>query len=308
MIPDYQSIMLPLLELASDRRPRRLREVVDPLARYFALTDAEIGELLPSGRQTVFQNRVHWARTYLKQAGLLESPKRGWFRITERGSSVLGQKPPKIDNELLFKFKEFRDFRSRSRASTSVRSKELRNEIPDEDTPKEALERAYATLREELANELQQTVMESSSWFFEQLVVDLLVSMGYGGSLQEAGEVVGRSGDEGIDGIIKEDRLGLDVIYIQAKRWKNVVRRPEIQQFVGALQGKRARKGIFITTSSFSEGAVDYAANLENAVILIGGVQLAQLMIDYDVGVTTEDTYKLKRLDSDYFPEEAPNP
>ncbi len=299
-IPDYQSIMLPLLKLAGDRESLQLREAVGLLAQHFALTDDEIRQPVPSGRQAVFHNRVSWARSYLGQAGLLESPKRGWFRITERGSSVLDQNHPKIDTGFLGQFEEFREFRSRARLPLTDRT---RRKVP-EDTPKETLERAYVTLREELATELLQTVTESPSWFFEQLVVDLLVRMGYGGSLQEAGEVVGRSGDEGVDGIIKEDRLGLDVIYIQAKRWEGVVNRPEIQKFVGALQGKRARKGIFITTSTFSEGVKDYAANIETTVILIGGTRLAQLMIDYGVGVTTEATYELKRIDSDYFPEE----
>ncbi|MCY4354643.1 MAG: restriction endonuclease [Truepera sp.] len=294
--------MLPLLELAGEQKTLQFREAVNLLAQHFALTDDEVRRPLPSGQRSTFYDRVSWARTYLKKAGLLESPKRGWLRITERGSSVLGMKPPKIDNKLLDQFEEFRDFRGRT-PSSRPDGPRSRRKVP-EDTPKETLEKSYATLREALATDLLQTVMESPSWFFERLVVDLLVRMGYGGSLQEAGEVVGRSGDEGIDGIIKEDRLGLDVIYIQAKRWEGVVSRPEIQKFVGALQGKRARKGIFITTSTFSEGAKDYAANIETTVILIEGTRLAQLMIDYGVGVTTEASYELKRIDSDYFPEE----
>ncbi len=285
-IPDYQSIMLPLLELARDDKTHYLRDAVDILAQHFALTDDEIRELVPSGQQPKFHNRVTWARSYLKKAGLLENPKRGYFHITEQGHQALARKPSKIDKKFLEQFQ--------------VGTTELDDEIPDV-TPEEALQKAYSMLQKNLADELLKIVMESSPEFFEYLVVDLLVRMGYGGSRQEAGKAIGRSGDEGIDGIIKEDRLGLDIIYIQAKRWENVVGRPEVQKFAGALQGQRARKGVLITTSNFSREAIEYVKNIETKIILIGGIQLAELMIDHGVGVTTEATYELKRMDSDYF-------
>lgn len=288
-IPDYQSIMLPLLNLAEDGKTRHLRDAVDILVQHFALTDDEIRELVPSGQQPKFHNRVTWARSYLKKAGLLETPKRGYFHITEQGHQALARKPSKIDKKFLEQFQ--------------VGTTELDDEIPDV-TPDEALQEAYSILRKNLADELLKTVMESSPEFFEYLVVDLLVRMGYGGSRQEAGEAIGRVGDEGIDGSIKEDRLGLDIIYVQAKRWESVVGRPEVQQFVGALQGQKARKGVFITTSYFSRGAIEYVKNIEPKIILIEGNQLAELMIDHGVGVTTEATYELKRIDLDYFPYE----
>lgn len=288
-IPDYQSIMLPLLKLAEDGKTRHLRAAVVILAQHFELTDDEIRELVPSGQQPKFHNRVTWARSYLKKAGLLETPKRGYFLITEQGRQALARKPSKIDKKFLEQFQ--------------VGTIELDDEIPDV-TPEEALQEAYSVLRENLADELLKTVMESSPEFFERLVVDLLVRMGYGGSRQEAGEAIGRAGDEGIDGIIKEDRLGLDIIYVQAKRWESVVGRPEVQKFAGALQGQRARKGVFITTSDFSREAMEYVKNIETKIILIGGIHLAELMVDHGVGVTTEATYELKRIDSDYFPYE----
>ena len=303
-IPDYQSITLPLLELAGDGKTRQIRKAVDILAQHFALTDDETRELLPSGQQTRFHNRVAWARTYLTKAGLSESPKRGFFRITDRGRNVLAGKPSKINIKFLEQFEEFKRFQqSRRTHAPPVDATELGDGIP-EDTPAETLQEAYLALRKNLADDLLETVKKSPPEFFERLVVDLLVRMGYGGSRQEAGEAIGRSGDEGIDGIIKEDRLGLDIIYIQAKRWEGVISRPEVQKFAGALQGQHARKGVFITTSKFSREAMEYAANIQTKVILIGGSRLAELMIDHGVGVTTEATYELKRIDSDYFPDE----
>ena len=303
-IPDFQSIMLPLLELAGDGETLQIRKAVDILARRFALTDDETRELLPSGRQSRFHNRVTWARTHLAKAGLLESPQRGCFRITGRGRDVLARNPSGINSKFLEQFDEYKSFRKPHRTPVpKVDATELSDEIPA-DTPEATFQVAHSELKKNLADELLQAVMESPPEFFERLVVDLLVRMGYGGSREEAGEAIGRSGDEGIDGIIKEDRLGLDIIYVQAKRWKSVVGRPEVQKFAGALQGQRARKGVFITTSTFSRNAEEYAEKIETKVILIGGTQLAKLMIDHGVGVTTEATYELKRIDSDYFPDE----
>ena len=303
-IPNYQSIMLPLLELAGDGKTRQIREAVDILAQHFALTDDERRELLPSGQQTKFYNRVTWARFELTKARLLESPERGFFCITNRGRNVLDRKPSRINNKFLEQFEEFKRFRQPRRThAPSVDATGLEDGIST-DTPDETLQEAYLALRKSLADELLETVMESPPEFFERLVVDLLVRMGYGGSKQEAGEAIGRSGDGGIDGIIKEDRLGLDIIYIQAKRWEGSIGRPEVQKFAGALQGQHARKGVFITTSTFTREAAEFAADIATKVILIGGAQLAELMIDHGVGVTTEATYELKRIDSDYFPDE----
>ena len=303
-IPDYQSIMLPLLELAGDGKTRQIREAVDILVHRFALTNDERRELLPSGQQTRFHNRVTWARTYLTRAGLLESPRRGFFCITERGRNVLDRKPSEINNKFLEQFEEFQRFRQPRRThAPSVDATGLEDGIST-DTPAETLQEAYSALQKSLAYELLETVMKSSPEFFEKLVVDLLVRMGYGGSRQEAGEAIGRSGDGGIDGIIKEDRLGLDIIYIQAKRWKDSISRPKVQEFAGALQGRRARKGVFVTTSTFTREATEFAADIATKVILIGGAQLAELMIEHGVGVTTKATYEVKSIDSDYFSDE----
>ena len=297
-IPDYQSIMLPLLKLAGDRQEHSLREVIEALADEFYLTDEERKELLPSGRQATFDNRVGWARTYLKKAGLLESIKRGYFQITERGLDVLKQNPPEIDNAFLRQFPEFIEFQ------TPRDKKRIEQDVSDTQTPEEEIEAAYQGVRQELVTELLQTIGSCSPAFFERLVIDLLVKMGYGGTRKDAGQAVGRSGDGGIDGIIKEDRLGLDIVYIQAKRWDNPVGRPEIQKFAGALQGQRARKGIFITTSAFPQSAQDYVSRIDSKIVLIDGNTLAQLMIDYNIGVAPVTSYELKRVDTDYFTEE----
>ena len=303
-IPDYQSIMLPLLEFTADGEIHQFRETVDALAREFSLSEGERRELLPSGKQPTFDNRVGWARTYMAKAGLLESPKRGLFRITQRGRQVLGERPQALNVKHLEQFDEFIKFRELRHERPPSHTAERAVARDSEETPEENLESVYQTLRGELAAEILDTVKKCSPGFFERLVVDLLVHMGYGGSRREAGEAMGRSGDEGIDGIIKEDRLGLDIIYLQAKRWEAVVGRPEVQKFAGALQGQRARKGIFITTSDFSREAVDYARNIETKIILVNGAKLAELMIDHGVGVVTEGTYEVKRVDGDYFSEE----
>jgi Restriction endonuclease len=238
---------------------------------------------------------------YMTKAGLLSSPKRGLFQITERGQQVLGENPPVINVAFLEKFDEFVEFRNLRRDKPPTEEVTRAVLSSDESTPEEALEGAYQSLRSDLSSEILDTVKGCSPAFFEQLVVDLIVKMGYGGSRKEAGQAIGQSGDEGIDGIIKEDRLGLDIIYIQAKRWEAVVGRPEIQKFAGALQGQRARKGIFITTSSFSREAIDYVRNIDTKIILIEGAALSEYMIENNVGVTVEATYELKRIDSDYF-------
>lgn len=301
-IPDYQTLMLPLLRFAADGSDHTAREAVEVLATEFQLTPAERSELLASGQQAIFNNRVGWANSYLKKAGLLESPRRGTLRITARGKQILGDNPTRIDVKYLERFPEFIEFRDASRNSRETTTTES-VATATEQTPEEALELAHQSLRLSLAQDILSRILSCSPTFFERLVVELLVKMGYGGSRRDAGERIGQGGDGGIDGIIKEDRLGLDTIYIQAKRWQGSVGRPEIQKFVGALQGQRAKKGVFITTSSYTGEAIDYASRIDTKVVLIDGQLLANLMMDFDVGVSVSASYIVKRIDSDYFEE-----
>lgn len=302
-IPDFQTIMLPLLKYASDNQIHHIHDAVEYLAKVFVLSDEELSELLPSGQQPVFYNRVGWARTYLKKAKLLIDPKRGYFIITDRGLDVLGEKPDRIDMKFLSRFPEYKQFRDMKH--TDDEKKKLERPDLEELTPEEALEEAYQRLRNDLTEELLQNVLSSTPGYFEKLVVELLVKMGYGGSQRNAARAVGRSGDAGIDGIIDEDRLGLDSIYIQAKKWdpNSSIGRPEIQKFVGALHGKRARKGVFITTSCFTKEAREYVNTIETKVVLIDGERLSNLMIDHGIGVSTRSIYDIKSIDTDYFGE-----
>lgn len=303
-IPDYQSLMLPLLSFAVDGEEHSVREARAHLAANLGLTDEEREALLPSGRQPVFDNRMAWAKTYLQQAGLLTAPRRAHFQITERGRQVLAKKPAAIDTRLLNRFPEFVEFRTSARKNGDEAAATVAENC-ETATPEEMLESAHQQIRGDLATDLLRRIKASPPSFFERLVVELLVKMDYGGSRKEAGRALGKSGDEGIDGIINEDRLGLDTIYLQAKRWEGTVGRPEIQKFVGALHGKRARKGVFITTTSgYSGEARDYVANIDPKVVLIDGPELTELMIDCGLGVTTMATYEIKRVDSDYFGEE----
>lgn len=305
MIPDYQSLMLPILKLVSDGQEHKYRDLIEKLAAEFEVTDDERKELLASGNQAIFDNRVGWAKTYLKKAGLLESPKRATFVITEIGLETLRKKPERIDAKFLRQFPSFLEFQNASRNDNET-EEEITIVETNEQTPEENLDKAYQRIRKSLASELLNRVVELSPTFFERLVVELLVKMGYGGSIKDAGKAIGKSGDEGIDGTIKEDKLGLDIIYIQAKRWKpgNVVGRPELHKFVGALAGQGAKKGIFITTSNFTKEALDYTPKNETKIVLIDGEQLAQLLMDYNLGCTTQQVYELKKIDSDYFGEE----
>ncbi|BAB78216.1 restriction endonuclease (plasmid) [Anabaena sp. FACHB-709] len=300
-IPDYQAIMLPLLKFTTDQKEHSLQETIDALADHFQLTEDERKELLPSGRQPTFNNRVGWARTYLKKAGLVESTKRGYFRITDRGIDTIKTNPVEINAKILRQFPEFLEFQNYTQQSEESTSNGSGTEINTTRTPEEDVELAIQKLTKELASDLLQIIKNSSPAFFEKLVVDLLVKMGYGGTRKDAGKTVGRSGDGGIDGIINEDRLGLDVIYIQAKRWENSVGRPEIQKFAGALQGFRAKKGVFITTSTFTNEAKDYVSRIDSKIVLIDGEMLTQLMIENNVGVTPFTVYEVKKVDSDYF-------
>ncbi len=301
-IPDYQTLMLPLLRLNSDEKEHSLKSATETLAKEFGLSEIELAEMLPSARKTRFYDRVGWAGTYLRKAGLLSASQRGKFQITKRGLEVLKAPPDRITVGFLEQFDEFLQFRERHEKNNTnnlVLTKDV-----EAQTPEEAIESAYNNIRQSLTDEILQTVKNCSPSFFETLVVDVLVKMGYGGTRKDAGKAIGKSGDNGIDGIINEDRLGLDVIYIQAKKWDNPVGRPEIQKFAGALQGQRAKKGIFITTSTFTKEAQDFALRIESKITLLDGETLSQLMIDYNVGVSLVASYELKRIDSDYFVEE----
>ena len=301
-IPDFQSIFWPLLEVCADGQTHSKKDVVPTLAKHFGLSEDDLAVLLPSGKQSMFDNRVGWAKSYLKQAGLLEIVGRGFFKISERGSKVLREKPEKLNTKYLMRFPEFAEFHvyKKKISDTEASFEQQTNEA----TPDELLSVGYKQLRESLATELLAKIKQITPSRFEHLVLDLLLKMGYGGTQEDAGTVVGKSGDGGIDGIINEDRLGLDVIYIQAKRWEADVGRPEIQKFVGALAGNKASKGVFITSSGFTKEARNYANQVNHKVVLIDGVMLAELMMDYDLGVSTKDVYTVKRLDSDYFEED----
>ncbi len=296
-IPDFQTLMRPLLEVHSDGNDRLNRDLVSLLAQKFGLSEDERREMLPSGRARLFDNRVGWAKSHMVHADLITSPRRAVSIITERGREALLDNPERIDLGVLNQFPEYQAFwKQKTKGKSEV-------EEPEDitDTPEESLENAYLKVRGEVEIELLNQVVSSPPEFLERVVVDLVVKMGYGGSRKDAGEAVGRSGDEGIDGIIKEDPLGLDIIYLQAKRWEATIGRPEVQKFAGALQGQRARKGIFITTSSFSRDAIEYVASIDTKIILIDGPTLAKLMFDHSVGVAPSSVYEVKNLDTDYF-------
>jgi len=302
-VPDYQTFMLPVLRYAGANEKRLIHktEIIDAIAKEFNLSEEDLREMLPSGTSTTFGNRVSWACTYMKKAGLLEAPERAHLRITPQGMKVLASKPKSVNIAFLRQFPAFQVFQARSKKET----KEIPTNVPSDKTPQESIEAGYQSLRSELASDLLQQISTCTPTFFERLVVELLVKMGYGGTLRDAAQVVGKSGDGGIDGIIKEDKLGLDAIYIQAKRWNDItVGRPDVQQFAGALAGNKATKGIFITTSTFTKDAIEFARSVNNSkIVLIDGDELAELMIDHNVGVTVTQVYEVKRVDSDYFAE-----
>lgn len=309
-IPDYQSFMLPLLRCISDGKEHPIRSIYERLSDEFDLSVGERAELLPSGGQTIVKNRIGWAKTYLKKAGLVDSPSRGSVQISARGQNVLASKPLQINVDYLRQFSEFQDFQSAPRTAkpdtptVALAESDLREIFSEQSTPTEAIESAYQRLRQDLASDLLDTIKSASPAFFERLVVDLMINLGYGGSRREAGEATKLSGDGGVDGIIREDRLGLDTIYLQAKRWEGVVGRPEIQKFAGALQGFRAKKGVFITTSHYTKEAREFVGQIDSKIVLIDGERLANLMIDYGVGVSSKQIFEIKQIDSDYFAEE----
>ena len=296
--------MRPLLQVAADGNAHSIRDGLDQFATKFNLSNDERKELLPSGRQEVFTNRVAWAKTHLRMAGLIEAPARGVFRITDRGQHILSEHPQRIDLRILREQPGYLEARDTKKEKSGSKNSEEESQ-DDAQTPEEQIESASVALRENLGKEMLAKMKSASPSFFERLVVELLVRMGYGGTLKDAGRAIGRSGDEGIDGIIKEDRLGLDVIYIQAKKWEGTVGRPEIQKFAGALQGFRAKKGIFITTSDFSKEAKEYASRIDSRIVLIDGETLWNLMIDFGLGVSTVASYEVKKIDNDYFDEEG---
>jgi restriction system protein len=311
MIPDYQSLMLPLLKFISDGEIHNTHDAVNYLAKEINLTEDELNEWLPSKKQKTYVNRIHWAKAHLKMAGAIENISKGNFKITGRGKSILEMNPLVLSVKYLmsllpdyeeringFRFKKKEDEAN----STFDNTKEL--SMDETETPEELIESGYQKIRKSLETDLLVQLKSVNPYFFERIVVELLVKMGYGGSIQDAGRAIGKSGDEGIDGIIKEDKLGLDVIYIQAKRWEGVVGRPEIQKFVGALAGQRAKKGVFITTSNFTKEATQYSLQMDTKIVLIDGEKLAQYMIDYNLGVSVQNTYEIKKIDSDYFEEE----
>lgn len=307
-IPDYQTCMLPLIKLAAKKNDLSMREAVDILSDQFNLSEEQKKQLLPSGSQRVIANRIGWAKTYLLKAGLIKSPKRGLISLTDDGQKVLSQNPERITLKLLSQYPSFQQFLGQANTKdahcpTNKSSISPITEISE--TPDESLARIYRNCKSATLDELLDKILSCSFSFFEQLVVDLLLKLGYGGSREDAGMALGKSGDEGIDGVIKEDRLGLNVIYLQAKRWKtdSVVGRPEIQKFAGALLGKNAHKGIFITTSSFTREARDYANSISSKVVLIDGKELLDLMWEVDLGLHTTESYSLKKLDFDYLSE-----
>lgn len=303
-VPKYDQMMLPLLQFMGDGQEHHVKDAVEPIADYFDLSRDDREKLLRNSKTTLLYYRIHWANTYLKKAELLESTRRGYIRITQRGLSVLSENISFLDKRYLMQFPEFAEFVKPNKSVDA--SDESEDSDNSELAPKELIDVSYQSIVNDLADQLLEVVLSASPAFFEQLVVDLLLSMGYGSALQDAGHAIGQTNDGGIDGYIQEDQLGLDTIYIQAKRWalNNTVGRPEIQAFVGSLMGEGATKGVFITTSSFSKHASEYAQSMQNVrVILIDGQQLAQLMIEHNVGVSIEKTYTIKQIDENYFPD-----
>ena len=298
-VPEYQKFFYPILKCTVDGEEHKIQDIYEQVAVIFGLTEDDKAERIPSGTQQTYKNRIGWGSTYLKKAGLLASPRRGIIQITVQGRKALQENPENIDYAYLKNFEGFQTFIGGNTDHSDTKKEETVT-ISDQ-TPQEMIGSSYQNIRNQLADELLEQIGNCSPAFFEQLVIDLLVAMGYGGSMQDAAKAVGRSGDDGIDGIIKQDKLGLDVVLIQAKRWQNTVGRPEIQAFVGSLAGNRAKKGVFITISKFSREAEDYVKRIEQKVVLIDGELLSSLMIDHDIGVSEEERYVIKRIDTDYF-------
>jgi restriction system protein len=300
-VPEFQAFFLPVLRATADGQAHRVRDLIDPASQELGVSDIDRQKMLPSGKQPVVDNRVSWAAKYLREAGLLSSPRRGDVELTKLGREILAKDLRQIDIDYLMQFPSFKEFR------TATKTQPVTAKSPDvTSTPEELLESTWSGMRQSLGQDLLAQVRASSPRFFEQLVIDLLVRMGYGGSITDAAKRVGASGDEGVDGLINEDRLGLDVVYVQAKRWEATVGRPVIQAFAGSLEGHRARKGVVITTSDFSPDARAYVEKIEKRIVLIDGLTLVSLMMDFGVGVATAKSYAVQRIDNDYFEGEAP--
>src|ERR1700733_12592223 len=302
-IPDYQSLILPVL-YASSSGEVRIGSVVDTLADQFGLSPEERSALLSSGQQTIFSNRVHWAKSYLNKAHLVEITRRGYFRITSRGQIVLQSSPPKIDNKLLMQFEEFRQFRERANVTTESDAEIITSAIEDQkQTPDETMRMAYRQIETALAQDLLDRIRQAPPDFFERLIINLLLGMGYGGSAENAGRTLGRSGDDGVDGVIDQDALGLDRVYIQAKRYAagNNIGPGAIHDFFGSLDRHKATKGLFVTTSTFSSSAKETAEHLSKRIVLVDGDQLARLMIRHNVGCRIEETLHIKKIDEEFF-------
>jgi len=302
-IPDFQTIMRPILESLGDSQERSSSWLYSKISEEFRLSSAEREELLPSKRQPILNNRVAWALFHMKSAVLVESPKRGVHKITPRGQQLLKKNSAKVDMRVLAQFPEYTAMQGKQKEESTTIPFDSPTSVEAVVTPDEAIAAAYGELRASLAQELLEKIKQASPQFFERLVVDVLLAMGYGGSQRDAGEALGRSGDGGIDGVIREDKLGLDVIYIQAKRWENVVGRPVVQGFVGAIHGARASKGVIITTSGFTAEAREYVKTIATRIVLVDGQTLAELMIDHNVAVSRVSNYEIKKVDNDYFPE-----
>jgi restriction system protein len=303
-IPDFQSIMLPLLRFLSDGEGRSSQEIFDVLERQFNLTEEEKNQFLPSGKQKIIINRIGWAKSFLKQAGLIASGMGGRYNITNEGREILSEEHPGgIDVNYLRKLPTFNMYKN-GRMKSEQKNSEIIQKFEDnilEKTPEEYIEYGFNSILQKLKQGVGENIKKCSFYFFEKLVVDLLLAMGYGGSRKEAGKLTRKGSDEGIDGVINEDKLGLDMIYIQAKRWEGNISRPEIQKFAGALQGKRAKKGIYITTSAFTKEAFEYSKSIDSKIVLIDGERLAELMIEHNVGVTVVEGFQLKKVNVDYF-------
>ncbi len=294
-VPEFQKFMLPIMKLHADNTEHSVRDCVEEVINYFKLSENEIKELVPSGKQTLVINRVYWSLTYLKKSLLLESSKRGIYKITSRGQKLLKTNPDKIDKKLLSQYNEYLVF------SNQVENNNADNNIEEETTPEESVGKICAKLKEQLADDLLEMISQRDPYYFERLVIDVLLKMGYGDFRPDAGRVTSKSNDEGIDGIIDQDKLGLEKVYIQAKRWKSTIGRTELQNFVGALSATKSNKGIFITTSDFNNNAKNYVSNLSQSIKLINGKELANYMIDYNVGVQVDYSYEIKKIDNDYF-------
>lgn len=300
-VPGYQEFMFPILKLLSDGNIYYKKDIFIKLAKQLNLSQEQLEEKLPSQQEPTYINRIGWAITYLKKAGLLESPSRAHFLITDEGKNVVNSNVINLNSKYLRRYDSFLEFQNLSHKKEE--NKIIEENEQETQTPSEKMISYYEIIKKSICDDLLNKVIEQTPDFFEHLVVDLIVAMGYGGSVEDAGRATKRTNDEGIDGLVKEDKLGLDIIYIQAKRWQkgNVVGRPEIQKFVGALAGQGARKGIFITTSNFTKEATEYKPRNDTSIILIDGQKLVELMYEHNIGVSTEKRFEIKRLDSDYF-------